>query len=132
MRRAVSSRSRDMTLLADIYSMVEVALDQGAGSVVPTITIEDVDKAKTDSSAKDDAPAPPGAMPAGAAPPIPDWYKVGWRDFTPPDTSGEDQDASQARMMHSFISEQYYGDWYHNAALIVFVRLLLVVAVMSV
>lgn len=110
------------TRLTASHVFVEVALDQGAGNVVPTITIEDVDKVHTDADAKDDAPAPPGALPAGAAPPIPDWYKVGWRAFTPPDTSGEDEDAGQARMLHSFISEQYYGDWYHNAALIVFVR----------
>ncbi|KAI0318989.1 tricalbin [Amylostereum chailletii] len=96
----------------------EVTIDPGASNIVPTITIEDVDKLALVEHTTNEHPQPPGAMPTGSAPPIPDWYKVGWRAFV--DQQDEDQDAKEVRMMHSFISEQYYGDWYHNAALVTF------------
>ena len=66
---------------------------------------------------------PPGAMPAGPAPPIPDWYKVGWRSVSGADDptvpEGEMKDKT---VLDAFLKEQFYGDWYHNAALIVVVR----------
>lgn len=71
---------------------------------------------------ENDTPTPIGGMPAGPAPAIPDWYKVGWRqvggvDETPL-TEGEQKDRS---VLELFLKEQYYGDWYYNAALIIFV-----------
>ena len=102
------------------HAPLELALDTGTSDVLPTITIEDVDKAPVPDKNPDPTPQLPGAMPTGPAPDIPDWYKVGWKAFVhPPD---EDQDVKEARMLHAFISEQYYGEWYHNAALIIFVR----------
>ncbi|KAH9949508.1 tricalbin [Amylocystis lapponica] len=115
----------------------EVTVDTGNTMVVPTITIEDVDKKHHENGhaahhepqsqpepvqeyiPADEAPVP-GAMPAGPAPVIPDWYKVGWRavggiDNLPPQ-EGEEKDKSVLAM---FLSEQFYGEWYHNAALIV-------------
>lgn len=72
---------------------------------------------------KDDTPTPPGGMPTAPAANIPDWYKVGWRAVSgidlPPLAEGEEKDRS---ILHLFLSEQFYGDWYHNAAIIVFVR----------
>ena len=64
-------------------------------------------------------------MPAGLAPEIPDWYKVGWRDVSgvdiPPAAEG---DAKDKEILNLFINEQFYGEWYHNAALIVVVSIL--------
>lgn len=96
--------------------LVELAVDSGGASLVPTITIEDVDK-----EAPKDAPQIPGQLPASKAPPIPDWYRVGWRAFTDIDKPLEDDDQRQLRFMNTWISEQYYGQWYHNASIIIFV-----------
>ncbi|KAI0067953.1 tricalbin [Artomyces pyxidatus] len=92
----------------------------GSGNVVPTITIEDVDRVTKEQGKEEEGPQPPGALPSAAAAAIPDWYKVGWRAFTDLDNGEEDEDQKQRRMLNAFISEQYYGEWYHNAALIVF------------
>ncbi|KAH7918365.1 tricalbin, partial [Leucogyrophana mollusca] len=106
----------------------EVAIDTGNSDVVPTITVEDADKTTKEEHEKNGdastaaAPAPaPGAFPAGPAPAIPDWYKVGWRAAAnidrPPLEQGEEKDKTILQM---FLYEQYYGEWYHNAALIFF------------
>ena len=61
-------------------------------------------------------------MPPGPAPEIPDWYKVGWRDVSGIDrqkvVEGEEKDKE---LLSLFLSEQFYGEWYHNAALVVVV-----------
>lgn len=103
----------------------EIAVDTGHSNVVPTITVEDVDKlAAAQEPPTDHQPdMPPGAMPAGPAPAIPDWYTIGWREMSgidqPALTAGEVKDKLT---LDAFLKEQYYGDWYHNAALIVGVR----------
>lgn len=105
--------------------LAEVAVDTGHSNVVPTITVEDVDKlaAAQEPASAHQAPMPPGAMPAGPAPAIPDWYKIGWREVggidQPTVTEGEAKDKT---VLDAFLKEQFYGDWYHNAALIVAVR----------
>ena len=97
----------------------EAAVDTGNDVVLPTITIEDVDKGQPD-----DIPQPlPGLHPASEPAAIPDWYKVGWRAFTDIDKPLEDEDKQQLRLMNSWISQQYYGEWYHNAAVIISVCL---------
>jgi hypothetical protein len=109
-----------------------LVVDTGASSVIPTISISQAesdqpsktDTPDTDNNEPTDSPVP-GAMPDGPASAIPDWYKVGWR------AAGgiDDQDLSagtQARdksILAQFVDEQYYGAWYHNAALIFFVSL---------
>ena len=99
-------------------------MDTGHSNVLPTITVEDVDKldAVQESSAVPQEATPPGAMPPGPAPAIPDWYKVGWRAVggidQPALTEGEVKDKT---VLETFLHEQFYGEWYHNAALIVFV-----------
>lgn len=121
-----------------------IAVDTGNSNVVPTITIEDVDNvahvsgrtngnanghtppSPTGSTASQqsspDVPTPPGAIPTTPAPAIPDWYKVGWRAVadidSPASTEGEERDKT---ILEMFLNEQLYGDWYHNAALIVVV-----------
>ncbi|KAI0724221.1 tricalbin [Cerioporus squamosus] len=123
----------------------EMTIDTGKTkpSILPTITVEDVDKAggRINSQAQQnppetptspawpasptsptspDGPEPPGAMPAGLAPEIPDWYKVGWRDVSGIDrqkvAEGEEKDKE---LLSLFLSEQFYGEWYHNAAMVV-------------
>jgi len=119
------------------YSLyAEVAVDMGNTSVVPTITIDHVDDAEHQngdahhpdephaSSSTD--PEVPGAMPSGPTPAIPDWYKCGWRAVggadSPLKTEGDEKDRL---VLAAFLSEQYYGEWYHNAALIVAVSVFL-------
>lgn len=59
-------------------------------------------------------------MPNGPAPEIPDWYKLGWRDVSgidkAPPSAGDEADKE---VLTLFLKEQFYGEWYHNAALIV-------------
>jgi hypothetical protein len=95
----------------------ELAVDAGGDGPIPTITVEDVDK-----EGPKNAPPVPGQLPASKAPVIPDWYKVGWRAFTDLDKPPEDVDQRQLRLMNAWISEQYYGQWYYNAGVIIFVR----------
>ncbi|EPQ61056.1 tricalbin [Gloeophyllum trabeum ATCC 11539] len=99
----------------------ELAIDTGASNVVPTITIEDADTEVPDEDQNQPQPELPGALPDGVAPAIPDWYKVGWRAVggidEPELTEGEEKDKN---VLELFISEQFYGDWYHNAAIIIF------------
>ncbi len=68
---------------------------------------------------KDVPPQLPGSLPTSEAARIPDWYKVGWRAFTDLDAPLEDEDQKQLRLMKSWISQQYYGEWYYNAAVII-------------
>lgn len=100
-------------------------MGNGNGHVLPAIRVYDAEKATNE---EDEHPAPlppaPGGYPSGLAPVIPDWYKVGWRAVAnvdaPPPEEGEEKDKS---ILGLFLSEQFYGAWYHNAALIFFVCL---------
>lgn len=106
---------------------IAVVLDTGHSNAVPTITVSDADatfKEEYAPSPSDKEPVPitaPGAMPDGLVPAIPDWYKVGWRQVggidTAPLPEGELKDMS---VLDMFLKEQYYGDWYYNAGVIVF------------
>lgn len=111
-------------------------MDGNVPPAIPTIIIEnheDKEKEKPTVIAKDtpqvaeqvqQEEAIPGAMPSKPANAIPDWYKVGWRQMTGIDEphllEGEEADK---RVLDMFLSEQFYGAWYHNAAIIVVVRL---------
>ncbi|KAH8120625.1 tricalbin [Phellopilus nigrolimitatus] len=103
----------------------EVAIASGQGPAMPpTITITDADKEPQPSGVPPESLPPstvPGALPNGPAPAIPEWYKVGWRAVggidNAPLTEGEEKDKS---VLDMFLSEQYYGTWYHNAAVIFF------------
>ncbi|KAF5313977.1 hypothetical protein D9611_006774 [Ephemerocybe angulata] len=108
----------------------EVQINTGPvnGNVVPTIVVEDHDGKQemvanvgehVDNKVESSEEAIPGALPSGAAPPIPDWYKVGWRQHSGIDNplpEGEEKDKS---VLDRFINEQFYGAWYHNSAVIV-------------
>ncbi|KAG2155499.1 C2 domain-containing protein [Suillus clintonianus] len=104
----------------------ELSIDANGGGPVPTITVEDADEATDEEQKKSGSTTPslpliPGEYPSGVAPAIPDWYKVGWRAVSnidaPPLAEGEEKDK---HILQLFLSEQYYGQWYHNAALIFF------------
>jgi hypothetical protein len=115
-----------------------VPVDPGKVNVKPTVNVHDVDgnvkEVSNGGPVKPAQPAPPapsnkdaeppGAMPDGPAPPIPEWYKVGWRAVSgidaPPLQEGEEKDRS---VLGVFLAEQFYGEWYHNAALIFVVSL---------
>lgn len=115
-------------------SIIEVKLAPPTNpSTIPTITIEDADGEQpkvvasgTDQSAEavqEESANIPGALPTSAAPTIPDWYRIGWRQVSGIDDAplpeGEAKDKS---VLDMFLSEQFYGAWYHNAAVIVVVR----------
>lgn len=105
-----------------------MAVDFSGGGVLPTITVEDADRATKEEQGKTpetpSATTVPGEYPSSVAPAIPDWYKVGWRAVAnidaPPLEEGEEKDK---HVLQLFLSEQYYGQWYHNAALMFFVSL---------
>ncbi|KIJ45255.1 hypothetical protein M422DRAFT_207610 [Sphaerobolus stellatus SS14] len=115
----------------------ELSIDTGRGAPLPpTITISDVDKQLADAAEK---PAPkvssvppspksavtdkhstPGDLPDGPAPAIPDWYVVGWRAASGVDNGPPSEEQAIEHLLGSFLKEQFYGDWYHNAAVIFF------------
>ncbi len=110
---------------------------------MPTIVIEDTDDGEKAVSAKDFAgtegpnsaePAPPieddgageegvpGALPGKQAYEIPDWYKVGWRQMSGIDEAPLTSVGARNRaVLDLFLAEQFYGEWYHNAGIIIFV-----------
>ncbi|KAF6766075.1 transmembrane protein [Ephemerocybe angulata] len=99
----------------------EVQINTGPvnGNVVPTIVVEDHDGKQEMVANVARRRRFPAALPSGAAPPIPDWYKVGWRQHSGIDNplpEGEEKDKS---VLDRFINEQFYGAWYHNSAVIV-------------
>ncbi|KAJ7169501.1 C2 domain-containing protein [Mycena filopes] len=81
----------------------ELVVETGKSNVVPTITVEDMDDKAAAQEDVDDTPQPPGALNAGID--------------AAPLTEGEEQDKG---ILDMFLGEQFYGSWYHNAALIVF------------
>jgi hypothetical protein len=95
---------------------VNVALkvaDGASGTPVPvTVTAQDVEDANKLDATKKEPLSPtegetqlPGGL-TGAAPHLPSWYKVGWRDVTGVDApvpTGEEHDRQVISM---FISEQ--------------------------
>jgi len=112
----------------------EIAIEdtKGIPQPVPTIVVEHVADGETKIVANDtpqdaaqvhadESAAVPGALPNQAPYVIPDWYKVGWRQSSGIDDAplpeGEQKDLS---VLDLFLSEQFYGEWYHNAAVIVF------------
>lgn len=106
---------------------LELSVDVGAVGepLPPTIIVENVDEQNTSSSApeasKDTSNLIPGELPGSVASEIPNWFRIGWRQVSeidsPPLTEGDEKNRS---MLESWIKEQYYGDWYHNAAVIFF------------
>jgi hypothetical protein len=111
----------------------ELKIDPGRSTVVPTITVDDHDSAKpritaenapdTPLEPEDDGAASqmPGSMVTSPVHRIPDWYRVGWRQNAGLDAAELEGEAKVQSLIESFISEQFYGDWYHNSAVIVFV-----------
>ena len=99
----------------------ELAVDAGNSDVIPTITVHGVET-HTDEVATIVQPArTPGSI--DAAPyVIPDWYKVGWRAAAGLDSPELQGEAKDTAILSAFLKEQYYGDWYHNAGLVFFVR----------
>ena len=129
-----------------IHFAAEVQVDTGtAGNAIPTITVEDTSRPNkkpppkpVETEKQPEAPesptwptsptsptAPeheiPGDMPNGSAPEIPHWYKVGWRDVSGIDLPMAAGDEKHREILGLFLSEQYYGEWYHNAAMVVVV-----------
>jgi len=108
----------------------EMPVEINGGGIVPTISVEDADRAtKEEQEMSANAPPPPativpGQYPSDAAPAIPDWYKIGWRAVVSTDVSSlEEGEEKDKYILHLFLSEQYYGQWYHNAAIMFFVSL---------
>ncbi|KAI5991533.1 C2 domain-containing protein [Pisolithus albus] len=109
----------------DVRAGKEAPIDTGAKGVLPTITVEDADQPTSEKPEKatpvPDSPSGPGAYPSGPAPEVPEWYKVGWRSIANVDVPvAEDEQTKDKAVLERFIPEQFYGDWYHNAGIIIF------------
>ncbi|KAJ7275417.1 C2 domain-containing protein [Mycena haematopus] len=118
---AAAGKARDQLKSVKEDSGPELSVETGHSNVVPTITIEDIDGGHLADANEDhdDTPQPPGSIVASSGA-IPDWYKVGWRHASgidEPLTEGEEKDKG---VLDLFLAEQFYGSWYHNAAIIVF------------
>lgn len=97
---------------------------------MPNIVISDSEEKKpapaAEANKQAQVPSPveqaEGAEPAKPAYVIPDWYTVGWRQMSgidnPPLPAGEEKDLS---ILDTFLQEQWYASWYHDAGVLVFV-----------
>lgn len=104
--------------------MSELDVDTGNSDVIPTITVYDAETHQDDVATTVQPAQMPGSL--DAAPyVIPDWYKVGWRAAGGIDSPELQGDVKDTAILSTFLKEQYYGDWYHNAGLIFFVRMVL-------
>lgn len=95
-------------------------MDTGNSNVTPTITIHDAETHPNDVATIVQPAQTPGSIDAGPYV-IPDWYKVGWRAAGGLDSPELEGEAKDAAILSTFLKEQYYGDWYHNAGLVLFV-----------
>lgn len=99
----------------------ELAVDAGGSDVIPTITVHDVEAHPDDVATIVQPAKTPGSIDAGPYV-IPDWYKVGWSAAGGADSPELQGEAKDAAILSAFLKEQYYGDWYHSAGLVFFVR----------
>lgn len=116
-------------------SLLLIELEANSTVTVPTIVVDhfrDDEQPKTialdthqvvqSHTVEHDVVPVPGAFTANPAPTIPEWYTVGWRQACgidkPPLAEGEEKDRN---ILDIFIGEQFYGAWYHNASIIIFV-----------
>jgi hypothetical protein len=99
----------------------ELAVDTGNSDVIPTITVHGVEAHPDDVATTVQPANTPGSFDAQPYV-IPDWYKVGWRAVGGLDSPQLEGDAKDSAILSTFLKEQYYGDWYHNAGLVFFVR----------
>lgn len=121
-KAAVVGKARDKlkdTKPKDLDPAKELDVDTGNSDVIPTITVHDAETHPDDVATV----AQPAQMPGSieAAPyVIPDWYKVGWRAAGGIDSPELHGDTKDVAILSTFLKEQYYGDWYHNAGLVFF------------
>lgn len=72
---------------------------------------------------KDPATAAPGSMPTHPVGEVPDWFsnsKVGWRQVSGIDDPTPTAIQAEKNLIQAWLNDMYYGDWYHNAGIIVF------------
>ena len=105
-----------------LSALPELAVDTGGSDVIPTITIHDVEEHPNDVATIAKHSQTPGSIDAGPYV-IPDWYKVGWRAVGGVDSLELQGEAKDTAILSAFLKEQFYGDWYHNAGLVFFVRI---------
>ncbi|ORX40969.1 C2 domain-containing protein [Kockovaella imperatae] len=99
-----------------------VAIDTSTtnGAPAPTITMADIDHASRAEGQEVGGQSVPGAIPTGAAPPVPKWLQVGWKEVAGAALSGSDEHQRDLGILAHYVSDQAYGAWYHNAAIILF------------
>ena len=104
-----------------LSALPELAVDTGGSDVIPTITVHDAETHPDDVAVIAQHAKTPGSIDAGPYV-IPDWYKVGWCAVGGIDSPEPQGEAKDTAILSAFLHEQYYGDWYHNAGLVFFVR----------
>lgn len=97
-----------------------VVEDHGDG---PKVTAADTKQVAQNIQEEEAAAVVPGAIPSKPLGNIPDWYKVGWRHMSGIDNHPPSEEERDKGVLDLFLSEHYYGDWYHNAGIIIFVRI---------
>jgi hypothetical protein len=64
----------------------------------------------------------PGSLADKQEPELPEWFQVGWRQVSGIDGPTPTTEMRGKAALNLFLKEQFYGDWYHNAGIIIFVR----------
>ncbi|KAG6910551.1 hypothetical protein DXG01_009501 [Tephrocybe rancida] len=128
---AAAGKGRDQlkSITGEGQEAKELLIQHGPSTVIPTITVQDTDEGNktvasgTEQSAQvvqAEEAAIPGAYTTSRAPTIPDWYRVGWRQAAGIDDGLSEGEEKDKGVLGLFLSEQFYGSWYHNAAIIIF------------
>ncbi|KAG8900316.1 hypothetical protein FRB99_006121 [Tulasnella sp. 403] len=114
---------------------VAVAVNGNGPLPAPTITISDVDKVTQETVHPDSTaaspPQPPqatsptedivpGTIPDAPVADLPHWYKIGWRAAAGVDDAPPTAQDIEKSTLNQWVSDMYYGQWYHNAAIIIF------------
>lgn len=97
---------------------VAIDLSTSADAPKPTISLEDAKKA-LDAHTEDDIP---GTIPKTVLPGIPQWMGIGWKEVAGISGQGKHDAETQQELsiLSSYLKEQYYGQWWHNAGIIFF------------
>ncbi len=82
--------------------------------------MQDINKASRAENQEVGSDSMPGAIPTGAAPPVPTWMITGWRQVAGLDSTVARDAKTQEEMgiLADYLSEQTYGHWFHNAGIV--------------
>ena len=69
----------------------------------PTISLADIDATSRAEGQEVGGDSVPGAVPTGAAPPVPKWMQTGWRDVAGAGVGGDDKTQREMGILANYV-----------------------------